>query len=127
MDKDGGERMAASANDDSSGGCDSLHGVHNVCVVRRKERRRGVGELYSVNRPYPNVVLMFPKAGQTPNTVLPRSTDIVNRSSAIYGCLQIFQFHHEIKTNAFHYFRKISTNWTDNSSFYTALLCKIAI
>jgi hypothetical protein len=30
VDKDGGKRLATSASGDSSGGCDSLHGVHNV-------------------------------------------------------------------------------------------------
>ena len=34
--KDGGERLATSASGDSSNGCDSLHGVHDVCG--REER-----------------------------------------------------------------------------------------
>ena len=51
-DKDGDERLATSASGDSSGGCDSLHGVHNV-LVERKERRRAVGVLYSPFRCQP--------------------------------------------------------------------------
>ena len=31
---------------------------------------------------------------------------------------RFFNFIMKSKTNAFHYFRKIGTNWTDNSSYY---------
>ena len=32
VDKDGGERLATSTSGDRSGGCNSLHGVHNMCM-----------------------------------------------------------------------------------------------